>query len=177
MRGGIRAARRFGAVVTVALTTLALAGCSAGDAEPAMDHSEAAAELNSLLEVAQTEIGGDWENSDSGAADCDLPWERTGAQYSFTRFGPGVPVEQQQAVIDTVLAGWAEAGFEAFVTDASFANSSVTLTEVTYRASADDESGLWMRFGISTNLTAVMGTTRCVPGDSYEINKKRLGRD
>ena len=140
-----------------------------------MDHLEAKAELDNLFAAAQNAVGGDWDPpEDGGAEDCTLPSGAAGVQYLFTRGGPGVPLEQQQKVIDTVVSAWAKAGFKAKVSNLP-AYKGVVLTEVGYpgaRAGVGID-GIYMLFGLSTNGTALQGQTRCVPGDAAKINSDR----
>ena len=163
--------------LVVAVTVLSLlTGCTMPrKVDPTMDHREAKAELNNLFSAAQDAVGGDWVNQDSGAEDCRLSSGAIGAQYPLARLGPGVPLEQQQKVIDTVVSAWAKAGFKAKVSKLR-ANNGIVATEVGYpgaRAGAGVD-GIYMLFGLSTNGTALQGQTRCVPGDAAKINSDRV---
>ena len=82
--------------VLAAFVALALAGCASPvppPEEPSMDHTEARAELDALLQAAQDVLPGEWDVSDSGARTCTLPSGERGVDYALTRFyGRGVPV-------------------------------------------------------------------------------------
>ena len=159
-------------VVAVTLLSL-LAGCTMPRKDdPTMNHLEAKAELNNLFAAAQTAVGGDWVSQDGGAEDCRLPSGAIGAQYPLSRLGPGVPLEQQQKVIDTVVSAWTKAGFKPTVSKLQ-ANNGIVVTEVGYPASGYGVDGLYMVFGIGVNSTDLDGQTRCVPGDAAKINSDR----
>ena len=101
-----------------AAIVLVLAGCvpTTPQEDTTMDHVEAKAQLVTLLEAAQDAIGGEWERSDAGAQTCTLAGGGDGASYSLVRLGPAVELTQQQAIVDRVVAAWAEQDVEAFVT-------------------------------------------------------------
>ena len=164
--------------IVVAVTVLSLlAGCTMPRKDdPTMDHLEAKAELINLFAAAQKAVGGDWDPpEDGGAEDCTLHSGATGAQYALLRLGPGVPLEQQQKVIEAVVSAWAKAGFKAKVSTLP-AYKGIVATEVGYpgaRAGAGVD-GIYMLLGLSTNGTALEGQTRCVPGDAAKINSDRV---
>lgn len=164
----MRVLRRGVWVSGVLVMVVVLAGC-AGGKDPVMDHTEAKVELEGLFAVAYDRVGGAWESLDRGAEPCTLPSGGTGARYPLTRLGPGVPKEQQQAVIDTVVAGWTKAGFTPTVTDLPPVNGLVVI-EVRYPASGYGVDGLAMQFWIAHTGTSLDGQTRCVPGDADKIN-------
>ena len=141
--------------------------------DPTMDHREAKAELNNLFAAAQDAVGGDWENQDRGAEDCHLLSGAIGAQYPLSRLGPGVPLEQQQKLIDTVASAWSKAGFTTTVSKMP-AYKGIVVTEVGYPASGYGVDGLYMVFSIGVNATYLEGQTRCVPGDAAKINSDRV---
>ena len=142
--------------------------------DPTMDHREAKAELINLFAAAQKAVGGDWDPpEDGGAEDCTLHSGATGAQYALLRLGPGVPLEQQQKVIDTVVSAWTRAGFKPTVSTLP-AYKGIVVTEVGYPASGYGIDSLYTVFSLSTNGTALQGQTRCVPGDAAKINSDRV---
>jgi hypothetical protein len=157
--------------VGVLLVVVVLAGCEMQGENPKMDHQQAWDELDGLFQQAQTIVGGEWENIDGGARKCGLPSGGSGAQYPFGRFGSGVPVEQQQAVIDEVVRVWSEAGFEPTVIVKPEVKG-IVVTEVRYPASGYGVDGLAMQFWVATSATTLDGQTRCVPGDADEINRE-----
>ena len=158
-------------VIAVTLLSI-LAGCTMPrKVDPTMDHREAKAELINLFAAAQKAVGGDWVNQDGGALDCRLPSGAIGAQYPLARAGSGVPLEQQQKVIDTVVSAWTDAGFKVKVSKLQ-ANNGIVITEVGYpgaRAGVGVD-GIYMLFRLSTHGAVLDGQTRCVPGDAAKIN-------
>jgi hypothetical protein len=159
--------------IVVAVTVLSLlAGCTTPTKDiPTMNHREAKAELDNLFAAAQKAVGGDWVNQDSGAEGCHLLSGAIGAQYPLSRLGPGVPLEQQQQVIEAVVSTWTDAGFKIKVSRLP-AYKGIVITEVGYPGARDrlGIDGLYMTFGIGVNSTDLDGQTRCVPGDAAKIN-------
>ena len=153
------------------LVVTVLAGCGTRGEDPTMDHKQARDELDGLFQQVQTIVGGEWESLDSGAEKCGLPSGGVGARYGLGRIGPGVPLEQQQAVIDEVVRVWSEAGFEPTVTVKPEVKG-IVVTEVRYPASGYGLDGLAMQFWVATSATTLDGQTRCVPGDADEINRE-----
>jgi hypothetical protein len=136
-----------------------------------MNHREARSELNNLFAAAQNAVGGEWVNEDRGAEDCTLPSGATGAQYPLARAGSGVPLEQQQKVIDAVVSAWTEAGFEVKVSKLP-AYKGIVITEVGYPGAraGSGVDGIYVLFQVSTKGAVLEGQTRCVPGDAAKIN-------
>ena len=167
----MRNGRRIGfvAFLTVACT---LAGCAAIGEDPAMDHIEAKAEIDTLFQVVQELVGGEWERHDSGALPCTLPSGSMGTEYKLDRIGPGVPVEQQRAVLDRVAEEWSDKGFE-LTTYAYPVIKGITVTAMRYPETGYGEDGLAFEFAVASSASTFEGQTRCVPGDADEIN--RLG--
>lgn len=152
------------------VSTILLTGCTTTtEKDPTMDHVQAAAELDELFAIAETAVGGEWKNVDRGTGDCTLPSGDTGAQYIFGRFGPGVSTTDQQTVIDIIVDGWAAAGFDT--TRFEFEFEGTTVQEFRYPATGYGTDGLFLQFGININATDLSGQTRCVPGDSSQINQ------
>ena len=157
--------------LVVAVTVLGLlTSCTTPTKDdPTMNHREAEAELDNQFAAAQNAVGGGWVNQDSGAEDCHLSSGAIGAQYPLSRLGPGVPLEQQQKVIDAVVSAWTKAGFQTTVSKMP-AYKGIVVTEVGYPASGYGVDGLYMVLGIGVNATYLDGQTRCVPGNAAKIN-------
>jgi hypothetical protein len=132
-----------------------------------MTHDESAHELNDLFIAAQDTIGGSWENADSAAEACELPSGRTGARAAFGRFGQGVAVEQQRSVVDTIAAAWSEAEFEPTVTTG--VDGDAEFFRIAYPESGQGPDGMYIELKFNENGSAILGQTRCVPGDYDEI--------
>ena len=134
-----------------------------------MDHTEARAELDALLQAAQDVLPGEWDVSDSGARTCTLPSGERGVDYALTRFyGRGVPVESQREVLDSVIALWSETEYAPteIVRDPV---DGIVATEIVYPASGVDENGLSLSFALTTRGVAVGGQSRCAVGDAREL--------
>jgi hypothetical protein len=137
-----------------------------------MDHRAATAELNGLFAVAQDAVGGDWEISDGGAEPCALPSGESGAQFGFARYGAGVPLDQQQAIVDSVVAAWTNEDFAPTVGSQSIEETEYTT--VRYPESGWGVDGLYLDFRLGEHGSAMLGQTRCVPGDYLAINKELI---
>lgn len=133
-----------------------------------MDHLEAKAQLVSLLEFAQTTIGGEWQRSDSGARDCERG-DGTGASYLLSRIGPGLPDADQQRALDAIAADWAENGVDATLTTKPEVNG-VVVTELRYPAEGADPDGFFVELWISDRASTLAGQSRCASGDAAAIN-------
>jgi hypothetical protein len=159
--------------IVVAVTVLVLlAGCSTPTkADPTMNHREAKAELSDLYLAVEDAVGGDWVRQYGGAEGCGLPSGASGARYPLSRLGPGVPLEQQQKVIDAVVSAWTDAGFKVKVSTLP-EYKGIVVTEIGYPGAraGTGVDGIYMLFGVSTSGTALNGQTRCVPGDAAKIN-------
>jgi hypothetical protein len=134
-----------------------------------MDHREARDELDAVLVAAQSAIGGQWEIADSGAEACTLPSGKTGARYVLARFGDGVPADQAQPAIGTIVEVWSEATFAPSVS--SRTESGVEVTEIGYPETGKGVDGLFVEANISETRSSVLGQTRCVAGDYAQINR------
>lgn len=134
-----------------------------------MDHVEAKAQLVTLLEAAQDAIGGEWERSDAGAQTCTLAGGGDGASYSLVRLGPAVELTQQQAIVDRVVAAWAEQDVKAFVTTKPEVEG-VVVTQVRYPEAEVDPDGFYIELWISDRASNIAGQTRCATGDAADIN-------
>ena len=159
-------------IVLAATLSIVVAGCvttTPSERETTMDHVEAKAELATLLEAAQNAIGGEWEGSDTGARACGLPGGDEGAAYGLNRRGAGVEQAQQQAVIDAIVAAWADNDVDAVVTTKPEVND-VVVTQLRYPASGVEADGFYAEVWISWRASSVSGQTRCASGDSAEIN-------
>jgi hypothetical protein len=150
--------------ILVAVTVLGLlAGCSTPTkADPTMNHGEAETELDNLFTAAQKAVGGDWVAQYGGAEGCALPSGASGARYPLSRLGPGVPLEQQQKVIETVVSAWTDAGFKVKVSTLP-EYKGIVVTEIGYPGAraGTGVGGIYMLFGVSTSGTALNGQTRC----------------
>lgn len=81
--------------------------------------SETRAQLDPLVDGAQELIGGEWDFGDSEPEACTrrvLPGDGSGELSTILRTGPGVALDDQQAVIDAVVASWQQPGVLAEVT-------------------------------------------------------------
>jgi hypothetical protein len=163
---------RWGIVSLVVMATVVLSGCSPAvqkGKDPKMDYPQAQAELARLYAMAQDAVGGTWKPMEFGADSCALPSGARGAQTGGGSDGPGVPLEQQRAIIDQVVAAWTRAGFKPFVS-ARPPVKSIVATQVRYPASGYGVDGFTLSFEIATTASTVDGQTRCVPGDADAIN-------
>lgn len=134
--------------------------------EPAMEYADARAELTDLFERIQDRIGGEWQRMDGGAFPCG----DDGAQGLLTRIGPGVPADQQAAIVEFVVDELDRAGFPPSTAELPPVDGAV-VTEVSYPArDAEDPDGVQITVGIGPNATDVSGQTRCVPGDPDQLN-------
>lgn len=163
---------RLRGIVVAGIAVAVLSGCtpSATNADGSqMDHTDAMAELDAVLLIAQNAVGGEWEVADDGAEPCQLPSGDTGVTYSFARFGPPLPLDQQPAAVDTVMAGWAAEDFTPSAgTDMV---QDFEIRTVGYPTSGVDNNGMYMAFRVGVNGSSVLGATRCVPGDYAQINR------
>jgi hypothetical protein len=139
-----------------------------------MDHTEAMAELDGLLKIAQDALGGEWEIGDSGARPCQLPSGETGVTYALARYGPPLPLDQQPAAVDTTVAGWSARDFTPVVGSESL--EGVEINTVAYPASGTDADGVFMNLRVGEKGSSVSGQTRCVPGDYAQINRDQSAR-
>lgn len=135
-----------------------------------MDHEQALTEVEALFTGVQDVVGGEWESLDRGARACQLPSGGNGAQFPLARLGPGVPVAEQKAIIAAIVEDWTAAGFAPSIAEQAPVNG-VPNVEVRYPSEAYGEDGLTLRFGIAETGSFLDGQTRCVPGDSREINR------
>lgn len=159
-------------LVVASLAVAVLSGCapSATNADdPQMDHTEASAELNELFAIAQDAVGGEWEVADGGAEPCGLPSGDRGVQYGFARYGAGVPLEKQQAVQSTVVSAWTAKDLAPQVGTQSIEET--TYSTIRYPASGWGVDSLYLDFRLGEHGTAILGQTRCVPGDYAQINR------
>lgn len=165
----MRPRRRTTLLTATLLVTLT--GCTPlfSAEDPKMDHDEAYSELDSLFKVAQDAVGGEWESADSGALDCALPSGDEGAQYAFARKSEGIPKDQQQAIIDLVVAAWTAK--ELAPTLGSRSSQGSEITTVRYPASGWGVDGMYFEFRLSERSAGLIGQTRCVPGDLEQINR------
>jgi hypothetical protein len=147
--------------------TLFLTGCASSEIDSTMDHTESAHELNELFVSVQDAIGGEWENADSAAEACELPSGGTGARAALGRFGQGVPVEQQQSVVDSITAEWSDAGFDPTITTG--VDGDVDFLRVAYPESGQGPDGMYVELKFNENGSSILGQTRCVPGDYEQI--------
>jgi hypothetical protein len=157
------------------VAVLTSAGCAPSTTtqeDPNVDHREATAELDELFRIAQDAVGGEWDINDGGAEACALPSGETGAQFGFARYGAGVPLDQQQAVVDAVVAGWTARDFVPTLGTSTLPDAE--LTTVRYPASGWGDDGLYLDFHVSDKGSSLLGQTRCVPGDHLEINKELI---
>ena len=97
-----------------------------------MDGTQAKAEVMALYAPILKLIPGAWEILDTAAESCGLPSGKVGARWNIARIGPGVPVADQQAVIDTVIAAWTKAGFAPTV-GVLPTYKDIVITEVNFR--------------------------------------------
>jgi hypothetical protein len=157
------------AATGVVVTALLLTGCTSTEKDPAMNHTEAWAELDAVLTAAQNAVGGEWEIADSGAEACTLPSGETGARYVLGRYGAGLPKDQLQPVIDTIAAVLDEATFTPTISTRT--ESGVEVTEIGYPETGKGVDGLFVEVNISETRSSVLGQTRCVAGDYAQINR------
>lgn len=160
--------------IALLLTAVMVTACATGE-DPDANHEEAATELNELYAIAQNAVTenadvGKWQSLDGGAENCTLPSGGTGARYPLRRSGPGLPKENQQIVVDAVVEGWAAAGFEPTVDSVEL--STADIFGFTIRFRSPDDSGVLMAFDLRNTASSLDGNTRCVPGDTAEINRK-----
>ena len=159
-------------VSMVLVLALVLSGCSPAvqrGKNPKMDYPQAQAELAKLYALAQDAVGGSWEYTELGADVCGLPSGAKGAQTGGVSYGPGVPLDRQQAIIDQVVAAWTRAGFKPFVL-ARPPVKTIISTQVRYPASGYGVDGFTLSFEVATTASSLDGQTRCVPGDADAIN-------
>jgi hypothetical protein len=150
--------------------TFFLTGCASSEKDSTMDYTESAHELNNLFVAVQDAIGGEWENADSAAEACELPSGGTGARAAFGRFGQGVPVEQQQSVVDAISAAWDDAEFAPSVSTG--VDGEAQFTRIAYPESGQGPDGIYIELKFNENGSAILGQTRCVPGDYEEIREE-----
>ena len=133
-----------------------------------MDHVEAKAQLETLLEIAQDAIGGEWERSDTGARDCELG-TATGASYLLSRIGPAVADADQKTILDSVAAAWADKGVDAVISTKPEVND-VVVTQLRYPGSGVEADGFYVELWVSDRASTVAGQTHCASGDAATIN-------
>jgi hypothetical protein len=163
---------RWGIVSLVVMATVVLSGCSPAvqkGKDPKMDYPQAQAELARLYAMAQDAVGGTWKPMEFGADSCALPSGARGAQTGGGSDGPGVPLEQQQAIIDQVVAAWTKAGVVPVVS-ARPPIKGIVAVSVNYPGNWVDAVGRFVNFEIATTASTLEGQTRCVPGDADAIN-------
>lgn len=136
---------------------------------PTMTPGDAVAEVQTLLDSAQSAIGGHWESRESGAEDCALPDGTTGARFALGATGPGLPAAELTTAVASVTSAWSDAGFAPVVKELAPVNG-VTATQVSYPESGEGVDGLYLRLRITESGSALDAQTRCVPGDSAQIN-------
>lgn len=136
-----------------------------------MDYPQAQAELKKLYAMAQDAVGGTWKYTELGADVCGLPSGAKGAQTGGFSYGPGVPLEQQQAIIDQIVDAWTKAGFVPSVS-ARPPVKNIVSTQVRYPASGYGVNGFTLSFEVATTASTLDGQTRCVPGDADAINRE-----
>jgi hypothetical protein len=129
---------------------LLLTGCTSTENDPRMTHIEARNELDAALTAAQHSIGGEWEIADSGAEACTLPSGTSGARYVMARFGGGLTKDQQQPVVEAIVAAW---------------------TEINHPATGLGDNGVFVEVNMSETRSSALGQTRCVSGSPVEINR------
>lgn len=132
-------------------------------------YADATAEVDEIITAAQDAIGGEWTSADGGAEACELPSGETGARSPFGRFGPGMPKDQLQPVVDVIVAAWTDAGFTPTVTTQM--QGDVEYTAVGYPETGTGQDGLYVELEINENGSGILGQTRCVPGDYAQINR------
>jgi hypothetical protein len=130
--------------------------------------TEAEAELDGLLQIAQDAFGGEWETGDSGARPCQLPSGKTGVTYALARYGPPLPLDQQPGAIDTTVAGWTASDFTPVAGSDSL--EGIEISTVAYPTSGTDSDGIFMDLRVGERGSSVSGQTRRVPGDYAQIN-------
>jgi hypothetical protein len=171
----LRRLGRASAVAACVTFLAALLGCTPhADPTPtrtAMDASQAHDEVDSLLNQAQQAVGGTWRSIDGGAEICKAAGG-PGAQFPFGRLGPGVPVDQQSAIIATVTAAWKTAGFTP-VELAPHEENGHTVRQLDYPASGYGEDGIYLSLSITTLGSSLDAQSRCIPGDADKINEER----
>jgi len=160
-------------VVVCVLPGVLLGGCglvSGGAEEDVVTHVEARAEVETLLVIAQNLVGGVWDKSvDSAAERCSLGWGE-GARYVLSRFGQGVPVEQQQAMVDAVVAQWAALGVDATVSTLPDLNGVIGFQVRQPGVIGTEPDGFFVEFTISEQVSLARGQSRCAEGDVREID-------
>lgn len=137
-----------------------------------MNATQAHDEIDAVLTHAQDVVGGRWRSIDGGAEICTTASGAQGAVFPFGRIGPGVPQDQQQAVLDGVVAAWKKDGFPA-VSQSSPSVQGVEVRGVGYPESGHDKNGIYLVFTVSVNSTTLDAQSRCVPGDADKINEDR----
>jgi hypothetical protein len=148
---------------------LLLTGCTSTENDPTMTHIEARNELDAALTAAQHSIGGEWEIADSGAEACTLPSGTSGARYVMARFGGGLTKDQQQPVVEAIVAAWTEAAFRPTVS--TRIESDVEVTEINHPATGLGDDGVFVEVNMSETRSSALGQTRCVSGSPVEINR------
>ncbi len=159
----------------VALAALVLAGCTVAPTEEPdgglAAYEESVGEMVDLLDQLQALVPGEWTNTEFGARPCALPGGGSGAQGGIQRLGPAVEAGTERATAEQMITILADAGYEATMGERPIENGVVILGG--YPASGSDENGIGINFGVSPNGSTLDSMTRCVPGDSNEINQQR----
>lgn len=164
------AARIASSAALAVLVSALVSGCASA---PTIDHVEAKAELESLIEIAQDAIGGEWETSDTGAQNCALGGGAQGASYGLSRFGQAVVIDAQDAIVDQIVAEWAQQGVDVVVTTKPEVND-VVVTQIRSPEGGVGPGGFYVEVWISDRASNVGGRTRCAAGDAAEINSPGL---
>lgn len=171
-----RRSGRAGTVATALVLVVGLTACvphSRPSNEPTtMNAAQAHDELATLLEDAQSVVGGEWKSIDGGAEICTTAAGKPGVVYPFGRLGPGVPGGDQQAMLDRVVAAWKSSGFTA-VPHTQPSVKGVEIREVRYPDSGYGEDGIYLIFSVSVNGSTIDAQSRCVPGNADQINQDR----
>jgi hypothetical protein len=168
----------IGVLAAAALLAL-LAGCAPAPNQPndeqnggqTMTPLEAKAELYQLVEVVKQYHQGDWEISPSGALPCVTENGEEGAQYLYLITTDGLEGDAQGTLLDAMSVAWAEAGFEPTRSVRPAVNG-IVVTDLSYpnQGSGPGEQGLVLQLSVGPNAVTSGGQSRCVPGDTAELN-------
>ncbi|MGL4339583.1 MAG: hypothetical protein ACRCSP_04050, partial [Rhodoglobus sp.] len=114
------------------------------------------------------------EPLDSGPGQCVLPSGAEGTQTVLSRLGPGVPVDQQEAMVEWVTALWTDAGFPPARDELPRGKGRTSIVLI-YPGldQGGGVDGVFLKFEFSERTSSVQGDTRCVPGISGDIDKDK----